>query len=463
MGVVSFFPKGLGSLQVIKARLSRQTLNTPKQFRQFLRTFSEEELPEVDEVVEVELLDIESSEKNRYQQFNQVLFSTNSYLCKNKGTAADFNVLKDICERRIESLDEEIHSMLNVPLYLGLGGTFLGVIWGVSGIDINQFFSEGQDISSVQQLLTGVSTALWASFIGLVLTVVNSAVCYNLAQQQVHKNKNRYYDFLQRELMPVLAVGMAGSLDSLKKVLGHFVDKFGQNLDNYADTAELLNDNLGKQQKVLEEINNLSLTRTATKIAQVFSTLKESSDELLIFRNYQKDLNETVQKTGTVLNGFQEVISTFKDFNTNLLTLSEHSQQTGELHKQFKESIETHFPTRSEYREVWRKEIDELNEDAKKSSEELAHHLEANTQYIRQFVEDNKSFFSGILQFQGATRQMVHYAELQKASYSQLKEEIDGLRQDMRETQKETLEVQRELAKAIRDLVNMKENRYEQK
>lgn len=333
----------------------------------------------------------------------------------------------------------------------------------MSGIDINQFFSEGQDISSVQQLLTGVSTALWASFIGLVLTVVNSAVCYNLAQQQVHKNKNRYYDFLQRELMPVLAVGMAGSLDSLKKVLGHFVDKFGQNLDNYADTAELLNDNLGKQQKVLEEINNLSLTRTATKIAQVFSTLKESSDELLIFRNYQKDLNETVQKTGTVLNGFQEVISTFKDFNTNLLTLSEHSQQTGELHKQFKESIETHFPTRSEYREVWRKEIDELNEDAKKSSEELAHHLEANTQYIRQFVEDNKSFFSGILQFQGATRQMVHYAELQKASYSQLKEEIDGLRQDMRETQKETLEVQRELAKAIRDLVNMKENRYEQK
>lgn len=78
----------------------------------------------MDEVVEVELLDIESPEKNRYQQFNQVLFSTNSYLCKNKGTAADFNVLKDICERRIESLDEEIHSMLNVPLYLGLGVRF---------------------------------------------------------------------------------------------------------------------------------------------------------------------------------------------------------------------------------------------------------------------------------------------------------------------------------------------------
>ena len=59
-------------------------------------------------------------------------------------------------------------------------------------------------------------------------------------------------------------------------------------MDDYKDSGHLLNENLQKQQTVLEEINKLSLTRTATKIAEVFADLKESAEHLEKFQAYQK-------------------------------------------------------------------------------------------------------------------------------------------------------------------------------
>ena len=127
-----------------------------------------------------------------------------------------------------------------------------------------------------------------ASLVGLGLTVWNTALNYKPAAYQNDTDKNIYYDFLQRELLPVLNVGMAGSLTNFKSVLNHFIIRFGENIENYSESAELLNDNLSKQQLVLEEINKLSLTRTATKIAEVFADLKESSEHLDSFKQYQK-------------------------------------------------------------------------------------------------------------------------------------------------------------------------------
>ena len=57
--------------------------------------------------------------------------------------------------------------------------------------------------------------------------------------------------------MPTLSNSMASSLNSLKGVLGEFIGKFGHNLDAYANSAELLNDNIEKQHLLLVEINNM--------------------------------------------------------------------------------------------------------------------------------------------------------------------------------------------------------------
>lgn len=446
-----FFPASVGKLEIVGRKLGISVLKDSYRFSKFLKRIPQQTI-EGEEEVEVEMIDLPDELVEKYSRFNEVIVSTNSYLCKNKGTATDFNVLKDICERQVDALDDEIHHTLNVPLYLGLAGTFIGIICGLWGIDFNQFVAADQDITSLQHLITGVIFALSASFCGLAFTVINSAWLYNIAQTEMNKGKDDYYDFLQRELLPILAVGVSGSLNSLKSVLGHFVDKFGRNLDAYADSAELLNENLEKQHLVLEELNKLSLTRTANKIAETFITLKEASDELSVFREYQKGLNQTINQTGDVVKQFETLINKFNDFNDHLVTVADNSLITLELQRQFKESLETHFPTRSDYREVWRKEIDELNEDARNASAELNKQLADSTAYIQTFVSSNREFFSTFSQLQIVMGQLVDYAKVQGECYSDLKGEINGLRQDFKQVQIDTLQMNKDLLEAIRIL-----------
>lgn len=211
-----------------------------------------------------------------------IINRTNEYLCKNTGTSADLGVLEDICDSQKETLEDEIQNSLNVPLYLGLAGTFIGIITGLLGVDFDQIFGNSNNLNGLQHLLYGIVAAMCASLLGLGFTVYNSAVTYKAAVSKCDNGKGNYMNFLRRELMPLLSNSMASSLNSLKGVLGHFVDKFGRNLDAYADSAELLNDNLEKQHLVLAEINKLSLTRTANKIAETFMQLKDSSDALAV-------------------------------------------------------------------------------------------------------------------------------------------------------------------------------------
>ena len=80
------------------------------------------------------------------------------------------------------------------------------------------------------------------------------------------------------------------------------MDKFGRNLDAYANSAELLNDNLEKQHLVLTEINKLSLTQTANKIAATFMQLKDSAASLNVFKSYQEQLNSTIANVSGIVN-----------------------------------------------------------------------------------------------------------------------------------------------------------------
>jgi len=414
-----------------------------------------------DEIEETELLVISESIKDEKVEFNEVIKSTNAYLSKNKGASADFSILQDTCERHLEKLDNEIGNLINVPLYIGLAGTFLGVIVGLWGIDFSNA-SNGVSIStdSIAQLLNGVISAMIASLVGLGLTVWNTALNYKPAAYQNDTDKNNYYDFLQRELLPVLNVGMAGSLTNFKSVLNHFIIRFGENIENYSGSAELLNDNLSKQQLVLEEINKLSLTRTATKIAEVFADLKESSEHLDSFKQYQKSLNENITKTDSVVQNMNTTIDQFKDFNNNLKVISGNTVTSIELQKQFKESLEKHFPVISDHREVWRKQVDELNLDIKEVYGQLNDYFQKSTEYIQTFISNNQNFFTGVNDIQNSIKLFVDNSSIQNEYFKELRTEITGMRNDYRESQNSTLEMNKELIEVIKNF-NLKLTRIE--
>ena len=89
------------------------------------------------------------------QVFKEVVVETNEYLCKNVGTSADLNVLQDICDKKLEVKENAIKSTLNLPLYIGLGGTFIGIIIGVIGfaLDLNDLFGSTSTTTTTDQVI----------------------------------------------------------------------------------------------------------------------------------------------------------------------------------------------------------------------------------------------------------------------------------------------------------------------
>lgn len=382
-------------------------------------------------------------------QLGKIIHRTNEYLCKNTGTSADLSVLRDISDNQKGALEDDIQNSLNVPLYLGLAGTFVGIITGLIGVDFNQIFGTTSNLDGLQHLLYGVVAAMFTSLLGLGFTVYNSAISYKNAVSKSNEGTEEYINFLRRELMPLLSNSMASSLNSLKGVLGHFVDKFGRNLDAYADSTELLNDNLEKQHLVLSEINKLSLTQTANKIAETFIQLKESADSLNVFRTYQKQLNSTIANVSGMVNQIQTIIGNFNDFATGLSVVISNQNKTTELQREFQEAITIHFPTGGDARDVWRKEFDMLISEGKTVSENLSTQLTVSTEYIKNFIANNKDFFDTFDKFKEVLDTMVQYTQVQAECYKDLRREILNLRKDYKDAQMESIDLHKSMLKAI--------------
>ena len=452
------------SLSLKETSITKDVLRNKQRLADFLKNIPQRNTDDENDIdyTDLSLIVFQNKEPSN-KRFETIINRTNEYLCKNTGTSADLGVLADICDSQKETLEDEIQNSLNVPLYLGLAGTFIGIITGLLGVDFDQIFGNTNNLNGLQHLLYGIVAAMCASLLGLGFTVYNSAVTYKAAVSKCDNGKGNYMNFLRRELMPLLSNSMASSLNSLKGVLGHFVDKFGRNLDAYADSAELLNDNLEKQHLVLAEINKLSLTRTANKIAETFMQLKDSSDALAVFRTYQEQLNSTISNASGVINQIQTLIGKFENFSTGLSIVISNQNKTAELQREFQEAITTHFPTGAEAREIWRKEFDLLMFEGKHVSESLSAQLTASTEYIQNFVTNNKEFFDTFDKLKEVLDTMVQYTQVQAECYKDMKGEILNLRTDYHNAQLENIELNKSILKAIETMTESIKSLKEEK
>ena len=468
----AFFPQ----VSVLKRRetiISKSILNNENELKKFIanppsidsvKERIEEEL-DPNDFSEVSLLKLTDNRQGS-TEFKDILERTNSYLCKNAGTSADFEQLKSICESHVDSLQSSIQNSINVPLYLGLAGTFIGIIVGLFGIDFDEIFSSDVNVTGasnligLQHLLWGVIAAMCASLVGLCLTVWNSAINYKKANEQIDTDSDEYYDFLRRELMPVLSNSMASSLNSLRGVLGHFVDKFGRNLDAYADSAELLNDNLEKQHLVLQELNQLSVTKVSHEIVNTFHLLKESSNDLMVFKSYQDELNATIKSLATTTDKIDQLFERFSSLHSGLDIVVANQNSSTELQKSFQKAIEEHFPTGSEARDMWRKEFDVLVEDAKTTSTNLSDQLTACTQYVQNFTSENKDFYESFGKLRELIATLTSYADVQAQCYHDMKDEILAMRNDFRDSQKQSAETNKAILEAVKAMTKaIKDNK----
>ena len=208
----AFFPDQ-SQLSTIKTSITKDDLNTRESLRKFIQNpparhvetitpslvaEDESDYDTYDDPVEkIEYSDLDLIKANGGSDaFREMVFDTNAYLCKNVGTSAEFSILQDICEKKIEMLETQISNTINVPLYLGLGGTFIGIITGLAGIasNVDDLFAGGNMVP-LTNLLVGVIIAMFASLFGLGLMVYNSSINYKEALKNCDKYKSVYYDF----------------------------------------------------------------------------------------------------------------------------------------------------------------------------------------------------------------------------------------------------------------------------
>lgn len=285
---------------------------------------SDSELPDtVQDEAAIDQIEV----SNASEGFKEVINDTNEYLWNNKGAAADFEILKDISERHVEAIDNEVQANISTPLYIGLLGTFFGVIIGLSSMlwgskaDAQQPETVAVNVTSgvtetsaeavkavsfitdqnIETFLMGVLIAMAGSFTGLLFTLLGNNKLKD-ARRTRDRLKNSYYTFLQKELLPKLNSDMAASLGNLKSVLDSFNQDFLEKVANFRPIVESLTENIRIQKDFILKLDQIGFTKMANANVKVFEKIKESEHLFQNFLKYQVALNNTVQK-GTDLTG----------------------------------------------------------------------------------------------------------------------------------------------------------------
>ncbi|OKL40108.1 hypothetical protein [Pontibacter flavimaris] len=245
------------------------------------------------------------------ETFASIIKSTNQYLRRNKGAAADFDILKDVSERYAEAMDNEVQSTIATPLYIGLLGTFSGVIIGLSSLIWSGLGGEeaGSFITdqNIPSFLFGVLIAMSGSFLGLLLTLLGNNALKN-ARSLRDRHKNGYYTFLQTNLLPKLNSDMAASLGNLKSVLDSFNKDFLDKVLGFRPIVDTLTENISTQKEFIQKLDEIGFTQMANANLQVFDKMKESEQLFRNFMQYQIALNESVQKGAELTHTISDVL-----------------------------------------------------------------------------------------------------------------------------------------------------------
>lgn len=281
----------------------------------------------------VDQLDI----KHTNRTFMMIIDATNAYLSKNKGSA-DFNIIKSIADRSVESQENKVSSSLSLPLYLGLMGTFIGVILGLASIAVSGFNLDNTDVI-IQELISGVVLAMIVSLLGLALTTILNARIFKNAVAVRDICRNRYLNFLQAELLPNLDNNLYSALDQFRANMADFNVKFSKNLDffdssfndnikNLKETVvgmsaqiEVVNKNTAVQLEFLQELKKIGYNRMAEANIRVFDKIKDVGPTLINFITEQQKLTKNMEQANAFseqISGLMNRVSSFEEGVNNL-------------------------------------------------------------------------------------------------------------------------------------------------
>ena len=321
---------------------------------------------------------------NNDAELKNLIKDINDYIKKSKGTVA-FSIIQNKTERRISMLYEIATSKLSFPTHIGLMGTFAGVFVGLIMFLIGTFISGGITDTTIQSLISGVLVSMITSFCGIWMLIKGHRAASN-ATNQIDKDKNEFYEWIQNELMPSVDVSMVEAIgqlhktidefeptfsgviaqfkDAFKDVTGAFGDDFRLSVEIVKDAVEKMGDNIDKinenidlQNDLLDTIRSRELVTgldafvgASRKFSEITSSLDqfEKARRLMLVAaqnsiNLQKDFNDSLEIPKQVASEINTILNRITTFEKNIEGLGVSIGQTqlvgNSLVDQIKENI----------------------------------------------------------------------------------------------------------------------------
>jgi len=315
----------------------------------------------------------------------EVRTALNMYLRKNKGAASDFHLMKDVVERYCDAEKNEIDIQQPIPLYLGLMGTMVGIILGIGFIAVSGGLSGDALMDNITSLMICVAIAMAASLAGIFCTTLVSWASKN-ATSQVEANKNRFYSWLQTELLPVLSGNAVNALYLLQQNLASFNRTFKSNIEGLGMALSKVEDSSKEQVELISLIKDIDIKRVAQANVMVLKELKECTGEIAVFNQY--------------LHSVSGYLTAVNELNGNI---NEHLTRTAAIENMgaFFEREINQVATREQYinevvakvDDTLRKTFEQLTESTKENIAELRNSSVAEfDSLVRHYGEQKEEF-----------------------------------------------------------------------
>lgn len=266
---------------------------------------------------------------------DKLVSEINEYVRKTKGTT-DFSIIQNKTERLVDMRYDDATARISFPVYIGLMGTFFGVFVGIISFRYNVMHDSVND-QAITGLLGGVLISMSTSFVGLLLTTINHFRSSN-AKRKVDIDKNKFFDFIQTELMPSLDVSMVAALNKLHRTVAMFEPSFNRVINKFQNTFESCTKAFGNQ-----------FADNVKVITKAVATMGENMDQINQNISLQKKLLDTLKTKSYIkgLEAFVEATERFTQLTASLDKFEEArqmmlsaTQEVINMQKQYAESLE---------------------------------------------------------------------------------------------------------------------------
>jgi len=318
------------------------------------------------------------SKNNNTIELRNLISTINDYIENSSDTGIEFSAIDDLIESNSEMYEDEVSSSLFTPMYIGLMGTFIGIIFGVLSIAFSGNSSNWDQ--KIYELLYGVGIAMTVSLLGLLLSVLNSNILYPGAKVKFDKGKIRFKNFIRTRLIPLNIKNDHSSIASLNRTIGSFSQSFDKKLNKLGNYLESNIDSFKMQEELLNKFENINIKQVTNANLTLFNKFSESAEKLEALNKSLENVNVFVKESSTLSQEANRLFGRFKNFEANSEKIANEIDNKLSLSNELLSFLKAHFEELDKISNYTIKAVGDVDEKVGYAINELGNNISKKQQ-----------------------------------------------------------------------------------